>query len=1345
MAISPYTVRLHLSRSMDDSVREARFDVVLEDGERASTAARAGVGLAFLDLRRQTIPGLDSLTVSELVTSFLRNVEVTQEDGLLFGRHLLDRLLADLDVRVLWDEIQARRTAEKRPLRLELLLPADDAGVVSDIPFELLADESGFLFRQVDATLVRAIRRLPVRVVEIAPGDGVMLVWANPKGDNRLPQTLFDQHEQGTREAAVKAGLVFRAPCSHATRSTLEARLVEKGNTPIVSLVAHGDQGGGAVWLHRDGHAAYPDDPGDPLEARDLAASFKRGGVRIALLWTCHSGKHNAVSGALATTLLDPAHGDLAAVVASHAALRAGSTAALAARLFASLRASADGDFERAVSEARHALPETDLQWAAPVYYARPSGGRSVTLADGVEEVVESLRASEAPQSGEVEHAPGRWPHFRGRSDEIARGLAYLRTGRLVSITGMAGMGKTEVALEIAREAAKDAGLDLGRVTWLGLDGVRQAEGLRASLAFAFGAEPKECPDDAALARWIGGARALVVLDNAEDPVRGDRGAVMALLDRLLRECSSLKVLLATRERLGGVRAETEHEVRIGKLAESDARAVFLSVAGERLDAEEQGSAALGEMLTWLDGHALSLVLVAKQVGTMALPALLRRLERQGAEAVQIDELFGEEVGADQDERLRKERLVSSLNLSYLPLAEKTPGAAEMFAWLGHFPAGLPGLLVPLVFGEEGEERRAILLRKGLAEEVGRERRLVLPAPVRAYARAKAGQLLAERTRELVVKSLEALGNWLAMLLSRIETRAAREALGIVAQELPNLDALMRFVDAASFQVGSADQAKDLTAKIGHAALLLGQTVDYNGQAEHLNEILVRARCVVERMVGAGQALANVLTAIGEVSFFAARVDAAEETYVKALAMYRDAGDVHGEATLLVALGEIHLRNRRLGQAEESFRESIRTFDTIDAKLEAANARGALGRLCLMKDQPAEAETLFQQVMIAYQNVGSRMGEANIHKLMGDIYARSGRPKEAELSYHRALPLCREVGHRLQEANLLRALGELYFHTAKLVAAEDSYNKALDLYDALAEPIGWANVKLLIGVVLEHRGRLVEAEQSMRAAIEMQHKSGDKLGLGNSYKTLGNLYAHAERLAEAEFAYGEALRVAHEFGDRLSVANASAAMGGLYADTERLDEAKIAYATSLTIYQSIRDKLGEANCLSGSSNLALRCGELVRSYELSLAAMIIYRTIGETWGVASAHAGMAHAIYLTGDMLHAAALMAHGIRLRAEDSNVRDELLTLVLLAPIFEAVGMRMAADAAELLAFSHATSISINHPYAVQLREHLRRAPPLAPEVAHLQTIVKAALTSCETSFAQRGRDLYGVPSRR
>jgi tetratricopeptide (TPR) repeat protein len=942
----PYPVRLHLGRSIDDSVRGGRFDVELVDEDRAGTSAR-GAGVAFLDLREQAIAGI-GLSVGALLDSFLRGDGGTQEDGLRFGQHLLARLLGDREVHVLWDEIQARREAEKRPLRLELILPADDAGIASDIPFELLADDRGFLFRRAGASLVRVIRKLPALAVDIERGDNVMVAWANPRTDNVLAQEVFDQHEAGTARAAAKAGLTVKAPCRKATRRTLEARLAEGGGTPIVSLVAHGDALGGAVYLHLD--PALPGDPPDAVVARDLAHGFRAAGVRVALLWTCHGGKQDAVSGAVAATLLDPAHGDVAAVVASHAALRAGSTAAMVERLFGSLKAPAGGDLEQAVSEARLALPETDLQWAAPAYYARPAGGRTVTLAEALERAADSLRAGAAPGPGEVEGAPRRWPHFRGREDEIARGMGYLRTARLVSVTGMAGMGKTEAALAIAREAAVDAGLALGRVLWVALDGVTEAEAVRARLAFAFGAEPKDCPDDAALARRIGGGQALVVLDNAEDPIRGDRGGVRSLVATLLRECAGLRVMLATRERLGDLREADEHLVPVGKLGERDAREVFLSVAGERLPVEAHGAEEVSKLLAWLDGHALSLVLVAKQAGSMTLAKLLRRLETRGAEAVQAAELFGEEAGSDRDERLT--RLVSSLELSYGPLAEKAPGAAEMFAWLGYFPAGLPGVLVPMVFGEEGEEQRAILLRKGLAEESGREKRLGLPAPVRAYARAKAEGMAEARRLELVTTSFGAMGGWMGALYARMGKPGAREAMESAARDGESVGMLLGV--AGAFE--TAPEA--LGEGLGQAVIHWAQIMSLAGRAE--GAIRAREALAVGERLARGASVANVLQALGDLYVRTARLKDAEAAYDRALQQFQAIDDRLGEANVLQGLGNLALRRQAPNEAFKRYLEARRRHRDIGDDLGVAADHAYMSRASLAAGKPDRAVVLLQ-------------------------------------------------------------------------------------------------------------------------------------------------------------------------------------------------------------------------------------------------------------------------------------------------------------------------------------------------------------------------------------------------
>lgn len=783
MVVTPYPVELFIYRTREESVRGSRYDVTLHD--RETPDAGRGAGSAFLDFEKQHVEGLGG-TVSDFLKVFLRGDGGTFEDGLLFGRHLLERLLSDGEVREVWKAIQGRRGA--RPLRLELILPDEDVEGLAGVPFEMLADRDGFLFRRPGAVLVRVIQRLAPQPHMLEQGDSVLVAWANPVVDDesRLPADLFERHEQRTAAAATLAGFRPRPSCNAATRKALETRMAEGRGTPIISLIAHGDSRGGAAWLHKEDHPQYPDDPGDVVTADDLAGIFRAGKARVALLWTCYGARRAPLGGSIASALLHPEKGGLSAVVTSHAALRAEGTDTIAEKVFESLRE--ERNLERAVARARSERPETDLQWAAPVYYARPQEGRTVEVA----EVVSALSQAPASAPGNVERAPSPWPHLRGRDDKIVQGLSDLRAGRLLSVTGMPGMGKTEVALAIARAAACDATFDIDRAIWFAGDGHGSADAVRALIAVAFSVKAGECNDDEALARQIGRAAVLLVLDNAEDPIRRDSGGMRNLVNALLQACPNARILLTSRMKLGHVRAADENELPVKNLAEEAAREVFLSVAGERLTDEDRSATELTKILEWLDGHPFSIVLVARQTDGMSLVGILRRLETRGAEAVQSDELFGEDPAPDQDEKLRKDRLVSSLNLSYRPMVEKTPGAAEMFAWLGHFSAGLPGVLVSIVFGEDGEEHRAALLRRGMAEEVGLDKRLLLPSPVRAYAKSQQRHIIEySQVQRLLLASWGALRKWLVKVYSSHKGQTPPHVMDAALLDQVNIESLL--------------------------------------------------------------------------------------------------------------------------------------------------------------------------------------------------------------------------------------------------------------------------------------------------------------------------------------------------------------------------------------------------------------------------------------------------------------------------------------------------------------------------------------------------------------------------
>ncbi|UQA61082.1 tetratricopeptide repeat protein [Polyangium aurulentum] len=1370
MTPEPYSVELHLKRSREASTREGKFDLMLVDCGRSGTFAHSA-GTAFLDLRSQTIPRL-GMTVNDFLTAFLRGDPGAETDGLLFGQHLLDRLLADAEVRALWDEIQARRSV--RPLRLELLLPRDDAGVVTDIPFELLADAQGFLFYRYGWSLVRVIAGLEPRTVSLAPEDTLLVAWANPAVEPLLPESLFKAHEVGTEAPAAQGVLTLKPPCRHATLTKLEESLMSGGRTTVVSLVAHGSERGGAVWLHKEGGEGYPSDDGHPVGAAELAAAFKRGRVDAALLWVCHGGKHGAVSGSLAAALLDPDRGDLAAVVTAHAAIRADGTATVLERTLRALRS--ERDLGRAVNVGRMALTSTDLQWAAPVFYARPVEGRDVT----VESVVDSVRAPASTAPGTVEYAPKLASYFRGREDVMRQGLAMLDGARLVSVTGMGGIGKSEVANAIARQAAMDARFGLSRAVWLSLDGLRSAEDVRGVLAVAFGAEPAACPNDMALARHVGGGRALVVLDNAEDAIRGNRGATRELVRTLLRICPSLRLLLATREALGDLGEEREEVLPLVKLSPGAAREVFSLVAGDRLSEAEKGTQAFEDILGWLDGHPQSIVLVARQVGTMSMDTLWGRLRAKGAEAVQIAGLEGESPDAKGDALLRRDRLVSSLNLSFRPLYENQAlrGAAEMFLWLGHLPAGLPGVLVPVVFGEQGEEHRATLLRRCMAEEADRERRLVLPVPVRDYARARAVALLSpERKLELVTASFRGLALWLEHLHARAGQPGAREVLDRGVRESANWRALLDVVAEIGMPEAGSAPCRALAEPMARAfwfwsgimslagraqaAAAIGEQVRVRlvgalvptslaQVAEALGDLFVRTDRLKEaeeayehalpiyKAIDARLGEANTLRALGDLFVRTARLKEAEEAYGHALPIYKAIDDRLGEANTLHALGDLFVRTARLKEAEEAYGHALPMYKAIDDRLGEANTRKALGDLFVRTDRLKEAEEAYEHALPIYKAIDARLGEANTRKALGDLFVRTDRLKEAEEAYEHALPIYKAIDARLGEANTLRALGDLFVRTARLKEAEEAYEHALPIYKAIDARLGEANTLRALGDLFVRTARLKEAEEAYEHALPIYKAIDARLGEANTRKALGDLFVRTARLKEAEEAYEHALPIYKAIDARLGEANTRKALGDLFVRTARLKEAEEAYGHALPLYKAVDDRLGEANTRAGLGNLALVRREYAAAFLHQCEALALQRRIDNQLGIAATHAYLARVALAAGYLIRAAALLQPAINYFTLTDDHFDLLLALNDLARAYGALNREEAAFAALLLAWHNAAVIG--HPFAEQMSQATNEpGPPSGDALAEAERIVHEALAGSQAELERQGIDPY------
>lgn len=139
---------------------------------------------------------------------------------------------------------------------------------------------------------------------------------------------------------------------------------------------------------------------------------------------------------------------------------------------------------------------------------------------------------------------PAELTSFVGRREDLRRAKKLLAASRLLTLTGMGGIGKTRLALRLTHEARRD----FPDGTWLvELADLRQGELLPQAIHAVLGIRDESSDPVGTLIDHLHGQRCLLVLDNCEHLT--DPGA--SLVGTLLRSVPSLKIVATSRHVLG--------------------------------------------------------------------------------------------------------------------------------------------------------------------------------------------------------------------------------------------------------------------------------------------------------------------------------------------------------------------------------------------------------------------------------------------------------------------------------------------------------------------------------------------------------------------------------------------------------------------------------------------------------------------------------------------------------------------------------------------------------------------------------------------------------------------------
>jgi len=152
-----------------------------------------------------------------------------------------------------------------------------------------------------------------------------------------------------------------------------------------------------------------------------------------------------------------------------------------------------------------------------------------------------SMAVSDLPVRG----LPAQLTSFVGRRRELRDLAGLLTSRRLITLTGVGGVGKTRLALQVAERVRRGFA---GAVGFVDLAAAADTAELPSLVQAALGLRGRQAGSPAeVLAAGIGQRRVLLVLDNCEHVAL----ACGELVEELLAVCGSLVVLAISREPLG--------------------------------------------------------------------------------------------------------------------------------------------------------------------------------------------------------------------------------------------------------------------------------------------------------------------------------------------------------------------------------------------------------------------------------------------------------------------------------------------------------------------------------------------------------------------------------------------------------------------------------------------------------------------------------------------------------------------------------------------------------------------------------------------------------------------------
>lgn len=842
----------------------------------------------------------------------------------------------------------------------------------------------------------------------------------------------------------------------------------------------------------------------------------------------------------------------------------------------------------------------------------------------GVEPLAETsalyrrLKAADQP----IRHNLPAFSLFVGRTRELGQLQSRLSQPgcRLLTLVGPGGIGKTRLAIELARrcltptfgpeEVGCADGVNLVNLAPVSASADPSGASQLTNLILATIAAALEFPVEGTIdlktqvLTHLRRQELLLVLDNFEHLIAG-----VGLLVELLQAAPGLRLLVTSRERLNlpeewvwevsgldypsqgaeeqGSRGD--NQLLISNLQSYDAMDLFClqaqRVRGDFSLSESEAPHVL-RLCRLVEGTPLALELAAGWLRALSCAEVVARVERS------LDFLSSSLCHAP--ERHRSVRAVFEQSWQMLSGPEQAAfGCLSLFK--GGFQQDAAG-----VVARAGLQSLVNLVDKSLLR-LTPSGRYHMHELLRQFAAEKllleANSLEANRQPEAALVAWQRYSSYYLNLVAQREAslrgNTPQPALGELRAELDNIRQAWHWaVVAAQIEdiegaIGGLTRFYDLTSLLEEGATVFGQAVtDLNNQAKSSDEnskqaiqqIIVKLWVEQARLLNRRGLSKEALQVVPQAAELAHQI---QNAALEALA-YHQWGETlsfYGQP----ALSQAHLekaldlaRAARLGAIEA---EALRHLGI--ARMDQGDAAGAL--------------QLYQESLACFRRLRDGRGEGMVLNSLANLQRGQGQWAEAETHYAQALHIFEEIDYRWGQDMVLNNLGNLRYDLGQYSQAQALCLQGLQISVEIRNNRGQGHLLDSLGNIIREQGDFAVAHNYFHQALELWRTIGARLCEGMVLAEMA-LLRHLMSDNKPAYDYSQqAEQIGREINSPEIQALALLYRGHTQVELDLLSEAVVSYRQALILYQEIGQLHFAREALAGLSRVALAQGDLAQA------------------------------------------------------------------------------------------------------------------------------------------------------